>query len=679
MLDFRTPNALWASVLVETLVRLGLQTAVISPGSRSTPLTLALAQHPTIDALPILDERSASFFALGRSRHSGRAVVLVCTSGTAGANYLPAVIEARESQVPLLILTADRPPELRDCASGQTIDQQKLFGTFPNYYGELALPESSEPMLRYLRQAIAAAWHQAHHPYPGPVHLNCPFRDPLAPVVDQALAVDIGPDFFDHLSPTPPLPRSIQNSKFKISPSETLIAQPSLHERVGGASPKDLQNSSIHPSTPFLVPRRSANDFVAPSEPLREQDRHPPKPFGQATPTHPSTQALWAGYANTPIHPSPLGRLRQHTHQHPFTADRGLILAGPAQPTDPLAYCQAVAAIAEALHWPVLAEGLSPLRNYRDILPEPITHYDAILRHAEHRASLPPQQVLQLGSLPTSKELRQWLAMVDPPRWVVAAGDRNRDPLHGSTVIWPGSVEDLARALLSSELPPVSIQAKTYRHQWQTLNQQAQTRLDQAMAATEDLFEGKLAWLLPQVLPPDTAVFIANSTPVRDVEWFWPGNDRHLRPQFSRGANGIDGTLSTALGMAHGRDRNVLITGDLALLHDSNGLLLRPHFRGHLTILLLNNQGGGIFEMLPVADLDPPFEQFFATPQAVDFAPLCAAHGVAYEAIHTWSTLVERLDPLPAQGIRLLELRSDRKRDAQRRQQWLMALAQPSA
>jgi 2-succinyl-5-enolpyruvyl-6-hydroxy-3-cyclohexene-1-carboxylate synthase len=211
MLDFRTPNALWASVLVETLVRLGLQTAVISPGSRSTPLTLALAQHPAIDALPILDERSASFFALGRSRHSGRAVVLVCTSGTAGANYLPAVIEARESQVPLLILTADRPPELRDCASGQTIDQQKLFGTFPNYYGELALPEASEPMLRYLRQAIAAAWHQAHHPYPGPVHLNCPFRDPLAPVVDQALAVDIGPDFFDPLSPPPPRPRSIQN------------------------------------------------------------------------------------------------------------------------------------------------------------------------------------------------------------------------------------------------------------------------------------------------------------------------------------------------------------------------------------------------------------------------------------------------------------------------------------
>lgn len=575
MLDLRSTNALWASVLVETLVRIGLQTAVISPGSRSTPLTLALAQHPEVDALPILDERSASFFALGRARHGGRGVVLVCTSGTAGANYLPAVIEARESQVPLLMLTADRPPELRDCTSGQTIDQQKLFGTFPNYYGELALPEASEPMLRYLRQAIAAAWHQAHHPHPGPVHLNCPFRDPLAPVVDAALTIPLGPDFFQHLTPPP------------------------------------------------------------------------------ATPA-------------TPRQPPP-----------PLRADRGLIIAGPAQPTDPAAYCRAVGAIARHLQWPILAEGLSPLRNYRDLVPDVITQYDAILRHPQHGTALQPQQVLQLGPLPTSKELRQWLALTDPPRWVVAAGDRNRDPLHGQTVPWPGTVEDLAAALAGQPAPSPSPPRQHYQQQWQDLNILAQTRLDQAMAATTDLFEGKVAWLLPQVLPPGTSVYIANSTPVRDVEWFWPCGDRHLRPQFSRGANGIDGTLSTALGMAHGGGSAVLVTGDLALLHDSNGFLIRPHLRGHLTIVLLNNQGGGIFEMLPVAQLDPPFEQFFATPQAVDIATLCAAHGVTYEPIHTWPQLAARLQTLPTAGIRLLELRSDRKRDAQRRRQWLTALAKP--
>jgi 2-succinyl-5-enolpyruvyl-6-hydroxy-3-cyclohexene-1-carboxylate synthase len=589
MLDFRTTNALWASVLVETLVRLGLRTAVISPGSRSTPLTLALAQHPEVDALPILDERSASFFALGRARRTGRAVVLVCTSGTAGAHYLPAVIEARESQVPLLLLTADRPPELRDCSSGQTIDQQKLFGTFPNAYGELALPEASEPLLRYLRQAIAAAWHQAHRPHPGPVHLNCPFRDPLAPVVSTMLdpaAVAIGPDFFSHLMP-------------------------------------------LDPRSP--VPN--------------------------------------------PLPPPPL------------TATRGVIIAGPAQPLDPSAYCGAVAAIAQHLGWPILAEGLSPLRNHSDRVPGLITHYDAILRHRPHQQALQPQQVLQMGPLPTSKELRQWLAEVDPPRWIVDGGDRNRDPLHGQVRCWPGTVMDLAATLAASPRahPPAPgalgalREPSDYWHQWQRLNRLAQTRLDGAMAAMTEIFEGKLAWLLPQVLPPETAVAIANSTPVRDVEWFWPCNDRHLRPQFSRGANGIDGTLSTALGMAHGSRHNVLITGDLAFLHDTNGLLIRPQLRGHLTVIVLNNQGGGIFEMLPVAQMAEAFEPFFATPQSVDLATLCAAYGVGYQPIHTWPQLVAQLQTWPESGLRLLELRSDRTGDTQRRRQWLADLARPEA
>ncbi|WP_008310770.1 2-succinyl-5-enolpyruvyl-6-hydroxy-3-cyclohexene-1-carboxylic-acid synthase [Leptolyngbya sp. PCC 6406] len=606
MLDLRTPNALWASVLVETLVRLGLQTAVISPGSRSTPLTLAFAQHPAVDSLPILDERSASFFALGRSRAGGRGVVLVCTSGTAGANYFPAVIEAQESQVPLLILTADRPPELRDCASGQTIDQQKLFGTYPNYYGELPLPEASKPLLRYLRQAIAVAWHQAHAPHGGPVHLNCPFRDPLAPVIDQGLTLDLGTDFFDHLE------------KFNIQPGQPSAGR---SQEPGARSQKSGIRS--HPNTP--------------------------------TPQYPNTPI--PQHPNTPI------------PQYPT----GLIIAGPAQPLDPIAYCQAIAHIAQCLGWPVLAEGLSPLRNHGSMVPGLIIHYDAILRHGEHREALKPEQVIQIGPLPTSKELRQWLAEVDPLRWVVMGCNRNQDPLHGRTVQWSGTVADLA-ATLSLPAAPM---ANPYREQWQQWNTMAQKRLERAMVATADLFEGKLAWLMPQVLPPGTAVFIANSSPVRDVEWFWPVCDRGLRPHFSRGANGIDGTLSTALGMAHGGSGSVLITGDLALLHDSNGFLSRPQLRGHLTIVLLNNQGGGIFEMLPVAQMEPIFESFFATPQQVDFACLCAAYGVEYERIETWPQLTALLKELPPAGIRLLELRSDRKRDAQRRRQLLTDLARP--
>ncbi|HEY9249278.1 MAG TPA: 2-succinyl-5-enolpyruvyl-6-hydroxy-3-cyclohexene-1-carboxylic-acid synthase, partial [Rariglobus sp.] len=181
-LDFRNTNALWCSVLAETLVRCDVTRAVISPGSRSTPLTMALARHPGVEAVPVLDERSAAFFALGLAKQTGRPAVLVCTSGTAGANYLPAVIEAHESGVPLIVITADRPPEMRDCSSGQTIDQQKLFGGFVRFYHELAVPEAKPALLRYLRQTLV---HAVGRAMSGPVHLNAPFRDPLAPLADD--------------------------------------------------------------------------------------------------------------------------------------------------------------------------------------------------------------------------------------------------------------------------------------------------------------------------------------------------------------------------------------------------------------------------------------------------------------------------------------------------------------
>ncbi|CCQ50930.1 2-succinyl-5-enolpyruvyl-6-hydroxy-3-cyclohexene-1-carboxylic-acid synthase [Crocosphaera watsonii WH 8502] len=182
-LDFRNINTLWSSVIVETLSRLGLTTAVICPGSRSTPLTLAFARHPHIETIPILDERSAAFFALGIAKRTHLPTALICTSGTAGANFYPAVIEAKESQVPLLIFTGDRPPELRNCHAGQTIDQVKLYSNYCRWYTELSLPSLDIKMLSYLRQTIITAWDHTLVPYRGVVHLNCPFREPLAPIV----------------------------------------------------------------------------------------------------------------------------------------------------------------------------------------------------------------------------------------------------------------------------------------------------------------------------------------------------------------------------------------------------------------------------------------------------------------------------------------------------------------
>ncbi len=185
-----------------------------------------------------------------------------------------------------------------------------------------------------------------------------------------------------------------------------------------------------------------------------------------------------------------------------------------------------------------------------------------------------------------------------------------------------------------------------------------------------------MAWLLPQILPSETPIFISNSMPVRDVEYFWPGNDRHIQPFFNRGANGIDGTLSTALGVAHAGKPAVLLTGDLALLHDTNGFLMRKYLRGSLTIVLINNNGGGIFGMLPIAQFEPPFEDFFATPQDVDFADLCQTYGVGHVLVEHWQDFQRLLNPLPTQGIRVLEVRCDRAADVQWRQQFQAGLAE---
>ncbi len=571
-IDFRNTNLVWTSILVETLYRLGLTTAIICPGSRSAPLTVAFAQHPDIAAYPVLDERSAAFFALGIARQTKRAVALVCTSGTAGANFYPAVIEARESRVPLLVLTADRPPELRDCNAGQAIDQHRLYGTFTNWQTELAVPSLEPSLLAYLRQTLVYAWEQTCYPVSGPVHLNLPLRDPLAPL---------------------PQPEA-----------ETIAATFNTTTFFSGLSP--------HLVTPTKL-----------------------------------------------VHPTSL----------PTLPPQGLIIAGLAQPADPEQYCRAIAHLAKTLHYPVLAEALSPVRNYANLNPYLVTTYDAILRNVRLAEELIPTTVIRVGDMPTSKQLRTWLTTTQPRQWVIDPDGRNLDPLHGQTTHLRFPVE----ALLQMEIAPLP--HHSYCDRWCQLEAQVSGAIAQTMTNTSDLFEGKVAWLLSQVLPVGTPLFISSSMPARDMEFFWSANNSQVKPFFNRGANGIDGSLSTALGMAHGQSGGVMLTGDLALLHDTNGFLLRPQLAGHLTIVLINNNGGGIFEMLPIAKFDPPFETFFATPQAVDFAQLCVTYSVEYEAIASWDQLKERLNPLPTTGVRLLEIRCDRKTDARTRQHHLGTLA----
>ncbi len=558
-LDYRNTNSLWGSVLVETLHRLGLRQAVISPGSRSTPLTMALARHAGIESIPVLDERSAAFFALGLAKRGQRPVVLLCTSGTAGANYFPAIIEAQESGVPLLVITADRPPEMRDCASGQTIDQQKLFGSHVNFYHEFAVPAASLPLLRYLRQTVRHAWEMAQWPAAGPVHLNAPFRDPLVPLEDgtaQGLRqLLVEESFFAAVKPEPRLLSQIERTDFSAVKRGVIVAGPAE----GGVSPVDVG-----------------------------------------------------------------------------------LLAG----------------LARDLGWPVLADGLSGLRGESAHFPNLIAHYDAVLRSPKAAARLKPEVVLCLGGWPTSKALRHWLEAAAPEVFLVTGRARNLDALHLSTRHLRGGLRAFAGGVVSQ-----GRQSATYTASWRRLEAAAARSLEQGLAAARH-FEGAVIGNLAAHLPEFTPVIVANSMPVRDVEYFWPANNRPHPIYFNRGANGIDGTLSSALGVAHGHRPAVLLTGDLALLHDTNGFLLGPKFQGSLTIILINNYGGGIFEHLPVAKFNPPFEEFFATPQQVDFRKLAAAYGAGHVLVRNPAHLAQLAAKLPKQGIRVLEIRTDRKRDA---------------
>jgi 2-succinyl-5-enolpyruvyl-6-hydroxy-3-cyclohexene-1-carboxylate synthase len=356
VIDFRNINTVWASIAAQTLKCLGLTCVVICPGSRSTPLAIAFAQQsPEIEAIPILDERSAAFFALGQAKATGRPTVVVCTSGTAGANFYPAVIEAKESRVPLLLFTTDRPPELRDCHSGQTITQLKLYGNYPNWQTELAIPSVDMGMLAYLRQTMIHAWERSQTPVPGPVHLNFPFRDPLAPIPDVDML---------------------------YAPSLQLLQ-----------SEFDTENffSGVTSISPSLYLPTSLN-----------------LPFQQ-----------W------------------------LKTQRGIIIAGVAQPQRPQEYCRAIAQLSKTLKFPVLAEGLSPVRNYADENPYIISTYDLILRNQELAKQLAPEVVIQIGEIPTSKDLRNWLASTQAQRWIIDKSDQNLDPLHGKTTHLRISIEEL--------------------------------------------------------------------------------------------------------------------------------------------------------------------------------------------------------------------------------------------
>ncbi|TNY36320.1 2-succinyl-5-enolpyruvyl-6-hydroxy-3-cyclohexene-1-carboxylic-acid synthase [Thermomonospora catenispora] len=535
------PATALATVLVDELLRCGMTDAVLAPGSRSAPLALALEAVARTGRLRLhvrIDERSASFLALGLAKRSGRPVAVVCTSGTAAANFHPAVIEAHEARVPLIVLTADRPPELRDTGANQTIDQMRLYGTAVRWSCEIGVPEERPGMVAYWRSLVSRAWGLALAPSPGPVHLNAAFREPLIPDGDETWCEPLDGD-------------------------------------ATGAWTR------VRASTPGSV-----------------------------------------------LHVPP--------------ARRGVLVVG-----DGAVNVKRYVAAASMAGWPVLAEPNGNAR-YGD---HALSSHHFLLGMPEFVERHRPEVVVTLGKPGLSRPLLSLLRRAE--EHIVVSSDLSR---------WPDPVRSATQVAQEVEIPVMSGDDGWLRS-WRTADLAATRAVDAVLDASDEVTEPRLARDLAASIPSGSLLFCAASMPIRDL-------DQTMRPRrgvrilTNRGASGIDGLVSTAMGaaLAHG-GRSYALLGDLSFLHDQNGLILGPHEpRPDLAIVVINNRGGGIFSLLPQAALEEPFERVFGTPHEVDLAYVAAAHRIPY-------TLLESAGDLPkaisGQGLRIVEARTDREANAE--------------
>ena len=546
---------------VAALAASGVRHAVIAPGSRSTPLTLALtAEDSGITPWLHLDERSAGYFALGIARQRGEPVAIVCTSGTAAANFLPAVVEARLSRVPLIVLTADRPPELRDTGAPQTIDQVRMFGSHAKWAVDMPLSEGGSVVDRHAAATAVRAVALSLEAPAGPVHLNFPFREPL---VEEAPAVPL------------------------LAPTGITEARP-----------------------------------------------------GVVTPADGVVENLAARIAGC----------------------RGLIVAGPESGGLP---ASAIAAVAALLGWSIVADPLSGLRTGGHDKTYVIDRADALVREPAFVARAQPEAVIRFGAAPTSKPLNLWLASIDDLDHVVvddatlgAAGLRDPDTL--STSIVRADPTSFCEALL--RVVPRTTDA-SWSALWIEANRVAGDALDAAIAALDEPFEGAAPRDLAAVLPEGATLVVGNSMAVRDTDSFFPNIDPDVRLLGTRGASGIDGVVSTAVGAASVDQPVVLLIGDLSFFHDQNGLWPVHHYGLDLTIVLVNNDGGGIFEFLPQRQLvGERFEPWFGTPHGLDFKHVVAQYGGRHELLEGDPRAAIEV-ALTRPGLDVLELRTERSRN----------------
>jgi 2-succinyl-5-enolpyruvyl-6-hydroxy-3-cyclohexene-1-carboxylate synthase len=564
-MDPTNANTALASAFVEELERGGVRQAVLSPGSRSTPLAVALWRAPAIEATVIVDERSAAFFGLGAAQATGVPVAILCTSGTAAANFHPAICEADHAAVPLIALTADRPPELRGIGAGQAIDQLKLYGEAVRWFCEVGTHVADDDGLLHHRSVACRALALARgEPRAGPVHLNLPWREPLAP-----LAVD-------------------------------------------GA--------------------------VTATDPLALEGRDP----------RPLT-------AVTPIDMEPSQFLLDEVAGHIAEAEIGVIVAGrqlDPELREPLAH------LARAAGYPILAEPTSQIRCGAHDRSHVVTAYDLLLRDEQFRATASPDLVLRFGEMPTSKPLREWLAHSGADQIVVDPYGGWNEPTRRAAALLRADPTELAAgwaARLGEERPPPAM--------WLEAESTAREAIEAEMAGTDVPTEPGLQLALGAACRDGDLVYTASSMPIRDQESFLPSTESDVTFLCNRGANGIDGLISSGIGAAHASGRpTTIVSGDLGLLHDIGALAALREVPTPVRIVVIDNDGGGIFHFLPqeAAMPEDEFEALLGTPRGISAARAASL----FDLPHRELTSLDQLPEALAAGTGLIEFKTDRQANA---------------
>lgn len=529
-----------------SLVQAGVQKAVISPGSRSTPLAYAFMKQEGMETYRQIDERSAGFYALGLAKATNSPVVLVCTSGTAAANYFPAIVEAFYARVPLIVVTADRPHELREVGAPQAINQINLFDSHVKWSADLPLPEQGN-RLDYLARHLARAAAVAETAPKGPIHLNVPFREPLGIDFDQ--------------------PYESRGELTRFASSQQLSAE--------------------------------AQAFLLES----------------------------------------------------FEQRRGLLIAGEHSGAISDSQWQFI----RQLGWPVLAD---PLSNLRANVPVDlhgliIDSYDALLKNDSFTERSVPDIVVRIGPQPVSKPLSLFLTKIKPKRYIVIdESPMLRDPQsvvthhiqQDSSVLWHLDLGEYAES--------------HYSNLWMEASLMARSAIAEHCA--QELDEGVLARAFFEELD-GCDLTVSSSMPIRDADTYFQATERDVQVFANRGANGIDGVVSTAFGIQAAKGRpGFLLIGDLALLHDLNGLIASKLQAADMTIVVMNNDGGGIFSYLPQSQEERYYEELFGTPTGIGFKSAAEMYDAEYFSADTVEELQLALRTQKEKPVRIIEVNTDR-------------------